>query len=369
MRYMFFRISFWAIALEPVAERIDHRPVPNPLERARSAGIGAGHSDLNVLMSSVTSLENFRLVVFRAVAQQLSFRKAAEELYLTQPAVSLQIKALEEDLGVGLFDRSGSQVRLTPAGKALLKYAFVSSRLLHEARHSLAEFSGIQSGALTLGASTTIAQYVLPRLLSEFCAIHPRVHPTLTSGNTEQIVTEVEEEKIALGFIEGPSRSRDLALAPFLEDELVLLAPAAHEWAEQKNIAPEDLTTAPLLMRERGSGTRHIIELALERHHIRRSSLNVVMELDSTEAIKSAVEAGFGAGFVSRWAIAKDVRLGPAFRIVEIQGMRFCRQFVVISPKGTQLSAPAAEFRSFVLARAAAEHAKPAVAARPARRR
>jgi LysR family transcriptional regulator, transcriptional activator of the cysJI operon len=317
----------------------------------------------------MSSLENFRLVVFRAVAQQLSFRKAAEELYLTQPAVSLQIKALEEDLGVGLFDRSGSQVHLTPAGKSLLKYALESSRLLQEARHALAEFTETQSGALTLGASTTIAQYVLPRLLSEFCASHPRVHPTLTSGNTEQIVTAVEEEKIALGFIEGPPRSRDLTLAPFLEDELVLLAPAAHEWAERADIAPEELTAAPLLMRERGSGTRRIVELALERHHIRRSSLNVVMELDSTEAIKSAVEAGFGAGFVSRWAIAKDARLGPAFKIVGIKGIRLRRHFVMISLKGPESAGPAAEFRSFVLTHAALRRGKPVTAARPAKRR
>ncbi len=280
----------------------------------------------------------------------MSFRKAAEELYLTQPAVSQQIKALEDELEVVLFDRSGSQVRLTPAGAALLRFAEESGRLLREARHAMAGFSGTQSGALTLGASTTIAQYVLPRLLSEFCASHPRVHPTLMSGNTEQIVTAVEEEKIALGFIEGPPRSRDLTLAPFLEDELVLLAPSAHEWAEHAEIAPEYLTAAPLLMRERGSGTRHIIELALERHHIRRKSLNVVMELDSTEAIKSAVEAGLGVGFVSRWAIAKDARLGPAFRIVEIKGVRLHRHFVVISPKGPELPGPAAEFRSFVLA-------------------
>ena len=154
------------------------------------------------------SLENFRLVVFRKVAEQLSFRKAAEELYLTQPAVSQQVKALEEDLGVALFDRSGSQVRLTPAGNALLEYAERSSRLLLEAANTVATFSGTQSGALTLGASTTIAQYVLPRLLGEFCAAHPRVSPTLTSGNTEEIVKAVEEEKIALGFIEGPPRSR-----------------------------------------------------------------------------------------------------------------------------------------------------------------
>jgi DNA-binding transcriptional LysR family regulator len=122
-------------------------------------------------------------------------------------------------------------------------------------------------------------------------------------------------------------------------------------------------------MRERGSCTRHIIKLALERHHIRRGSLNVVMELDSTEAIKSAAEAGFGAGFVSRWAIAKDVRLGQAFRIVEIRGIRFRRHFSVVSLKSPQLSGPASAFRSFVHARTAAEHGKPAVATRPARQR
>jgi LysR family transcriptional regulator, transcriptional activator of the cysJI operon len=318
----------------------------------------------------MNSLENFRLTVFRKVAEQLSFRKAAEELYLTQPAVSQQIKALEEELGVVLLDRSGSQVKLTPAGTALLQYAEESGRLLREARHAIANLSGTQSGVLSLGASTTIAQYVLPRLLSEFCGSHPRVHPTLMSGNTEQIVTAVEEEKIALGFIEGPPRSRDLALAPFLEDELVLLAPAAHEWAERKEIAAEDLTTVPLLMRERGSGTRHIVELALERHRIRRSSLKVAMELDSTEAIKSAVDAGFGVGFVSRWAIAQDARLGPAFRIVGIRGVRFRRHFSVVSVKGPELTGPAAEFRSFVLARTAEKRAKQALDhARPIKQR
>ena len=305
----------------------------------------------------MSSLENFRLTVFRKVAEQLSFRKAAEELYLTQPAISLQIKALEEELGVVLLDRSGSQVKLTPAGAALLGYAEESGRVLREATQAIANFSGSQSGVLSLGASTTIAQYVLPRLLSEFCASHPRVHPTLMSGNTEQIVTGIEEEKIALGFIEGPPRSRNLSLTPFLEDELVLLAPAAHEWAERKVIAPEDLITAPLLMRERGSGTRRIIELALERHHIRRSSLKVVMELDSTEAIKSAVESGFGVGFVSRWAIAKDARIGSAFQIVVIEGIRFNRRFTMVSPKGPELSGLAAEFRSFVLARTVAKRA------------
>lgn len=308
-------------------------------------------ADQRGLMSDVVSLENFRLTVFRKVAEQLSFRRAAEELYLTQPAVSLQIKTLEEELGMALFDRSGSQVKLTPAGQTLLTYAEESNNLLHKAMQSLFEFGGMHGGALTLGASTTIAQYVLPRLLSKFCATHPRLRPTLVSGNTENVVEAVEQERIALGFIEGPPRARNLTSLPFLEDELVLLVPASHEFAERATVDPFEVTAAPLLMRERGSGTRQIIEMALERqHHIRRSALNVVMELDSTEAIKSAVEAGLGIGFVSRWALAKDARTGTSFRAVEVDGLRLRRHFIMVHRNRPDLSGPAAEFRAFVLA-------------------
>jgi len=303
----------------------------------------------------MASLENFRLVVFRAVAEQRSFRKAGEELYLTQPAVSLQIKALEKDLGVQLFDRSGTSAQLTPAGAVLLDHARRVHKLLAHAEHEIAALSGDHAGRLTLGASTTIAQYVLPRLLGEFCAENPRVFPALISGNTEGIVEAVQEQRVALGFIEGPPRSRDVHTKPFLRDELVLIAPAAHEWAELGSISCADLASAALLMRERGSGSRRIIELALERHGMKKRSLNVVMELDSTEAIKSAVEAGLGVGFVSRWAIAKDLRLGRSFKIVEIGGLRMHRDFLMVTAKGPGPQGPALEFRRFLAARAGAQ--------------
>jgi DNA-binding transcriptional LysR family regulator len=305
----------------------------------------------------MASLENFRLVVFRAVAEQLSFRKAAEELYLTQPAVSLQIKALEEDLGVQLFDRTGSRIALTEAGTALLGYARQVHVLLTQAEHEVAALSGEHAGRLALGASTTIAQYVLPRLLGEFRREHPRVHATLISGNTEQIVSAVIQQQIALGFIEGPAHSRDVKTEPFLLDELVLIVPAAHEWAEQGSIGCTEIASTPLLMRERGSGSRKVVEMAMERHHIKRSSLQIVMELDSTEAIKSAVEAGLGAGFVSRWAIAKDLRLGSAFKIVEIEGLRMRRDFLVAYSAGPEPQGLAMEFRRFLFARAGARKA------------
>jgi len=309
----------------------------------------------------MASLENFRVVIFRAVAERLSFRKAAEEVYLTQPAVSLQIKALEEDLGVQLFDRSGAHIALTDAGRVLLDYAKRVNSLLVDAEHEIAALSGEHAGQLALGASTTIAQYVLPRLLGEFCKEHPRVHPTLISGNTEHIVEAVEKQEIALGFIEGPARSRDVKTKPFLQDELVLIVSTAHEWAERASVSCSELASMPLLMRERGSGTRHVIEMALEQQGLKRNSLHIVMELDSTEAIKSAVEAGLGVGFVSRWAIAKDLRLDKSFKIVEVEGLNVKRDFLVAYPAGPEPVGVALEFRRFLFSRAGAQRASTGV--------
>jgi DNA-binding transcriptional LysR family regulator len=303
----------------------------------------------------MANLDNFRLVVFRAVTEQLSFRKAAEELYLTQPAVSLQIKALEEDLGVQLFDRTGTQIALTEAGQILLTHSQQASALFSQAEEKIAALSGNHAGELALGASTTIAQYVLPRLLGGFSRAHPRVHLTLISGNTERIVVAVEKQKIALGLIEGPPRSRDVKTEPFLVDELVMIVPAAHEWAELKSIRVSAIAAAPLLMRERGSGTRRVVEMALERQGVKLNSLRIVMELDSTEAIKSAVEAGLGIGFVSRWAIAKDLRLDNSFKVVEVDGLRIKREFMLTYATGPLPQGLVQEFRKFLLAHAGAQ--------------
>lgn len=306
----------------------------------------------------MASLDNFRLVVFRKVAEQLSFRKAAEELYLTQPAVSLQIKALEEDLSVKLFDRAGTHIRLTDAGEILLGYAEQASSLLVQAEHDIAALSGNHAGRLALGASTTIAQYVLPRFLGEFQRQFPHVHSTLISGNTEEIVAAIERKKIVFGLIEGPARSHAVKTEPFLKDTLVLIASTAHEMAELGSISCTELKTAPILLRERGSGTRRVVELALEKHGIKRNSLNVIMELDSSEAIKSAVEAGLGVGFISRWAIAKDARLNATFKIVEIHGLSIRRDFLLAYPSGPAPAGLAKQFAKFMHTRANAGHSR-----------
>jgi DNA-binding transcriptional LysR family regulator len=296
----------------------------------------------------VTQLENFRLKVFRTVAEHLSFRKAAEQLFLTQPAVTLQIKALEDDLGARLFDRTAGRVSLTPQGVVLLRHAQRILQIISEAEQELAAGAGQSSGELALGVSTTIAQYVLPRLISAFLAEHPRVQLSLHSGNTDEIVQLILQEKASIGLIEGPSRHREVRTEPFMDDEMVLIAPGDFEG---HRLSRAQLLGSTLLMREQGSGSRRVVETALQKAGFKLKSFTNVMHLDSTETIKSAVEAGLGVGIVSRWAIAKELEL-RVVKIVEVAGLRIKRHFSLISRTSPEPQGPSAAFREFALARA-----------------
>jgi LysR family transcriptional regulator, transcriptional activator of the cysJI operon len=300
-------------------------------------------------------LENFRLKVFRTVAEAMSFRKAAEVLHLSQPAVSQQIRALEEEARVRLFDRAGgdghgSQIALTEAGRVLLDYANRAAAMMAEAERALAALNHDVTGELRLGASTTVAQYLLPRILGAFLKQYPNVRMSMVSGNTEEIVEAVAEEKVALGIIEGPPMRRDVKTEPMAPDELVLIVSPAHPWAQRKGtIAVEELTTVPLLLRERGSGTRRVVERSLKEAGVPLKSLKVAMELDSTEAIISGVEAELGVGFVSRWAIFKVLRLGTV-KVVKVAGVRIAREFSFVRVAGTEAAGAAAAFQRFALA-------------------
>jgi DNA-binding transcriptional LysR family regulator len=300
-------------------------------------------------MVPVSQLENFRLKVFRTVAKHLSFRKAAEHLFLTQPAVTLQIKALEDDLAVRLFDRSANRISLTPQGALLLRHAKKIEALVSKAEQELAASEGQLSGDLSLGVSTTIAQYVLPRLIGAFLREHPLVKLSLQSGNTELIARLLLEGKISIGLIEGPARHREVRTEAFMEDELVLIA-SPH--FELDHLSRNQLRSVRLLMREQGSGTRRVVETALHKDAgIKLKAFTRVLNLDSTEAIKSAVEAGLGVGFVSRWAISKELEL-HTLKIVEVAGLRVARSFTLISRTGPAPQGPAGAFRSFALERA-----------------
>jgi DNA-binding transcriptional LysR family regulator len=296
----------------------------------------------------VAQLENFRLKVFRTVAEHLNFRKAAEHLFLTQPAVTLQIKALEDDLGIRLFDRAANRVSLTPQGYLLLVYAKKIAALVSQAEQELGSEDGKVSGELSLGVSTTIAQYVLPRLLGAFLDEHPRVQFSLHSGNTDEIVHLLLDNKLSLGLIEGPARDRGIHTEPFMQDELVLIMPRAFA---SDRMSHDQLLGSNLLMREQGSGSRRVVELALEHAKLKLKSFKHVMDLDSTEAIKSAVEVGLGIGFVSRWAISKELELG-ALKVVDVPGLKIARHFSLISRTGPEPQGPAAAFRTFAMERA-----------------
>jgi len=313
----------------------------------------------------VAQLENFRLKVFRTVAEHLNFRKAAEQLFLTQPAITLQVKALEDDLGIRLFDRAGNRVSLTPEGSILLAYANKISALVAQAEQQLGAHDGKVSGELSLGVSTTIAQYVLPRLLGAFLEEHPRVQFALHSGNTSEIVHLLLDNKLSLGLIEGPARDRGIRTEPFMQDELVLIMPPAFE---PDHMSRAQLLASNLLMREQGSGSRRVVELALEHAGLKLKSFHSVMDLDSTEAIKSAVEVGLGIGFVSRWAISKELELG-ALKVAEVAGLKVDRHFTLVSRTGPEPQGPAAAFRTFALERARLLASTPRKPGRPAKSR
>lgn len=300
-------------------------------------------------------LENFRLRVFRAVADEMSFRKAAEVLHLSQPAVSQHVRALEEETGAQLFDRArgeghGSQISLTDAGRVLLRYANTAAETMVEARRALAALNHEVVGELRLGASTTVAQYVLPRILGAFMRQYPQVKLSLVSGNTERIVEAVAEKKIALGIIEGPAMRRDVKTERMVKDEMVLIVSPNHALALRKGgvLAPAELKKLPLLLRERGSGSRRVVERALKRAGVPLRTLSVAMELDSTEAIISGVEAELGAGFVSRCAIGKVLRLGTV-GVVPVEGLEILRDFSFVRLAGVEVTGAAAEFQRFAM--------------------
>jgi LysR family transcriptional regulator, transcriptional activator of the cysJI operon len=301
------------------------------------------------------SLENFRLRVFRAVAEELSFRKAAEVLHLSQPAVSQHVHALEEEAGVQLFDRArggghGSQISLTEAGRVLLGYANRAAETVAEARRALAALNDETVGPLRLGASTTVAQYLLPRILGAFLKQYPQVKLSLVSGNTEQIVEAVTEKKVALGIIEGPAMRREVKTEPMVQDEMVLIVSPNHAWASRKGgeIEQKELARVPLLLRERGSGSRRVVERALKKVGLPLRSLQVAMELDSTEAIISGVEAELGVGFVSRWAVGKVLRLGTV-KVIAVKGLEIRRDFSFVRLAGAEMTGAAAAFQRFAM--------------------
>lgn len=251
-----------------------------------------------------------RLKIFHTVGGVLSFTRAAEMLHMTQPAVTHQIRQLEEEFNARLFDRSNNRISLTVAGEEVMDYAGRILGLYGEMQESVKTLTGDRTGLVTLGASTTIAEYMLPGLLGGFREQFPEVQIRLRVANTDAVVNMVADNTIELGVVECEVENQLLRVEQCRQDELFFIVPPDHALASRSHITPDQLLGIPFIHREDGSGTRTVIENYLVHQGIGESDLNCPFELGSTEAIKGAVRAGVGLSIVSACALQKETDLG-----------------------------------------------------------
>lgn len=251
-----------------------------------------------------------RLQVFHAVAKHLSFTRAADALFMTQPAVTFQVKQLEEQYGTRLFERRHGSIALTPAGEVALQYAERILALSDEMDTRIAEMTGEMRGPLLVGASTTIAEFMLPRVLGEFNALYPQVRARLIVANSESIESRVSELTLDVGLIEAPSKLAGLESQVCCEDELQAVCAPDYPLAGMKSVKPRQLADYEYISREPGSGTREITDAYFRANKVPVEQLKMQMELGSPEALKGVVATGLGFAIVSRAVVAKETRLG-----------------------------------------------------------
>ena len=290
-----------------------------------------------------------RLQVFYTVARQLSFTKAAEQLFMTQPAVTFQIKQLEEHYNTRLFERSHGRIALTPAGRLVMEYAERILGLSEELETRVGELTGAVSGPLLLGASTTIAEVILPQVLGEFKARHPQVQAYMTVGNSETIEHRVADHTLDLGLIESPSHLPGLHTEICCEDELVMICAPSHRLAGQRSVTPEQIAAEPYVSRETGSGTREFADQYFRQYKVAPEDFNIIMELGSGEAIKGVVETGAGVSILSRARVVKELKLGALVAIP--LAPRLIRTFSFVHPKEKFRSKLLTTFVEFASAR------------------
>ena len=251
-----------------------------------------------------------RLQVFHTVARLLSFTKAAESLHMTQPAVTFQVRQLEEYFNTRLFDRTHNRISLTEAGKRVYEFSDRIFDLYSEMENAVRDMTGEISGVLVIGASTTIAEYMLPALLGDFKKKYPDVNVHLKVSNSDGIVSMVENNDIDLGVVEAPVMNKNLVVEECRKDRLVAIVPPQHALAANKQVKLRELMDDAYIAREEGSGTREVIQDYLGDLGMQPGDLHVAMELGSPEAIKGAVEAGMGVSIASEVTIHKELQLG-----------------------------------------------------------
>ncbi|MBO9584696.1 MAG: LysR family transcriptional regulator [Flavobacterium sp.] len=276
---------------------------------------------------------DFRLKVFYTVALRLNFTKAATELYITQPAVSKHIQELEETYKTKLFERNGSKIALTPAGKILLKYTKSIFDIYREIDFEMSSFNKERQGLLRLGASTTISQYIISPVLASFHQKQKDIKVNLLNGNTEQIENALINKEIEIGIVEGQSKNQSIKYIPFLKDELVLVCNSKNPLVQQSEISVSDLKSMKFITRERGSGTLEVIEFALKKANLKLTDLQIEMQLGSTESIKSYLLNSDCFAFMSIHAVSKELK-NKELIVLDIEELAIERYFYIITLQG-----------------------------------
>ena len=273
-----------------------------------------------------TAVNLHRLLIFYKVAERLSMTQAAYELNLTQPAVSLQVKALEKEFGVTLLERGGAKLRLTQAGEALYRGAMAIFHAKDEAERAIDELKAGHKGKLVLGSNTTGGMYVLPRIIKAFRDLHPETEIVLHVESTEWLYDKVLQNVLDMSLVGGPTDDRRFGVEPVCVDPLALIVSPSHSFAKLDTVPVEDLEASACIMPRVGSRTRRFVDRQLRAVG---ASLRIVMEFAGTEAVKKAVEANLGFAFVCRYAVDQEARNGT-LRIVPVKGVALTRDMELI---------------------------------------
>ena len=282
--------------------------------------------------------------VFEAAARLGGYTRAAETLHLSQPAVSMQIRQLEEQVGMPLFDQIGKKVHLTDAGRALYQHAQNILAQVHEAQLELEEMRGVRRGQLNITVAST-ANYFAPQLLAAFCQRYPEVKISLDVSNLEHILALLNEADKDIAIMGRPPEASDLVAHPFMENPLVVIASPNHPLAKERNIPLARLAQESFISREEGSGTRMAAERFFDTAGTR---LSTAMEMSSNEAIKQAVQAGLGLGVVSVHTLEMELAL-DRLTILDVEGFPILRHWYAVHRQGKRFSAVAQAFLNFVM--------------------
>ncbi|TRM11923.1 LysR family transcriptional regulator [Lentibacillus cibarius] len=277
------------------------------------------------------------LHVFITVAERQNFSRAAEALHMTQPAVSQYIRTFEDNIGVRLLERTNKYVRLNKAGEIVYHHAKEIVSLYTRMQNLVDDLTNKASGSLSIGASYTFGEYVLPHIIAKMQQTYPEVQPTVTIGNTAEIADAVIRHQLDVGIVEGHfKKEQQLKIEPFAEDDMVIVAAPDHPLAARNdNVAMEELEDETWILREFGSGTREAADSVFQRHNM---SPDKIMNIGSTQPIKEAVKAGLGISLLSQWAIQEELQHGD-LQIVEVTGLPYRRRFSILTTSPFQTKA------------------------------